>query len=172
MCSVVPKRCSVQPRMRARRGATRGMAVALLVVVALAGMGLGFAADRLALHNAHGSVRRSGPGPSFGPPEGGGRRGMGRRGDNMRDRFARELDLTPEQARRVDSIMSQQMSEFRRLRESMQPQFDSVIATAQARLDSVLTPAQREKLKTLRAREAFGPRDSFGARERRPPPFP
>jgi Spy/CpxP family protein refolding chaperone len=146
------------------------MAVALLVVVALAGMGLGFAADRLALHNARG--RRLGPELSFGPPEGGGRRGMGRRGDNMRDRFARELGLTPEQARRVDSIMSQQMSDFRRLRESMQPQFDSVIATAQARLDSVLTPAQREQLKMLRAREVFGPRDSFGARERRPPPFP
>jgi Spy/CpxP family protein refolding chaperone len=96
---------------------------------------------------------------------------MGRRGDNMRDRFARELDLTPEQARRVDSIMSEQMSDFRRLRESMQPQFDAVIATAQARLDSVLTTAQREKLTTLRAREAFGPRDSFGARERRPPPL-
>ena len=157
--------------MRARHGATRGMAVALLVVVALAGMGLGFAADRLALHNARGSVRRPGPGPGFGPPEGGGRRGMGRRGDNMRERFARELDLTPEQAQRVDSIMSQQMSDFRRLRESMQPHFDSVLATAQARLDSVLTPAQRDKLQTLRDREAFGPRDSFGARERRPPPF-
>jgi Spy/CpxP family protein refolding chaperone len=148
------------------------MAVALLVVVALAGMGLGFAADRLALHGARGSGRRPGPGPSFGPPEGGGRRGMGRRGEDMRDRFARELDLTPEQARRVDSIMSQQMSDFRRLRESMQPRFDSVLATAQAGLDSVLTAAQREKLKTLRAREAFGPRDSFNARERRPPPFP
>src|SRR5436190_2422241 len=159
-------------RLRARGGATRGMAVALLVVVALAGMGLGFAADRLALHSARGSMRHPGPGPGFGPPEGGGRRGIGRRGEDMRDRFARELDLTPEQARRVDSIMSQQMSEFRRLRESMQPRFDSVLATAQARLDSVLTPAQRDKLNTLRAREAFGPRDSFGARERRPPPFP
>jgi Spy/CpxP family protein refolding chaperone len=159
-------------RLRARSGATRGMAIALLVVVALAGMGLGFVADRLALHNASGSARRPGPGPSFRPPEGGGRRGMGRRGEDMRDRFARELDLTPEQARRVDSIMSQQMADFRHLRESMQPRFDSVLATAQARLDSVLTPAQRDKLETLRAREAFGPRDSFGARERRPPPFP
>ena len=171
MFSVFATQRSVQQRMRARSGATRGMAVALLVVVALAGMGLGFAADRLALHSARGSVR-PGPGPSFGPSEGSGRRGMGRRGENMRDRFARELDLTPEQARRVDSIMSQQMSDFRRLRESMQPQFDSVLATAQVRLDSVLTPAQRDKLKRLRAREAFGPRDSFGARERRPPPFP
>jgi Spy/CpxP family protein refolding chaperone len=90
----------------------------------------------------------------------------------MRERFARELDLTPEQARRVDSIMAQQMMEFRRIRSEMQPRFDSLLAHAQARLDSVLTPAQREKLESLRAREAFGPRDGFGTREMRPPPFP
>jgi Spy/CpxP family protein refolding chaperone len=163
---------SVGPRLRARGGATRAMAVALLVVVALAGMGLGFAADRLALHNERGPSRRAGPGPGFGLPDGGGRRGLGHRGEGMRERFARELDLTPEQARRVDLIMAQQMSDFRRLRESMQPRFDSLLATAQSRLDSVLTPAQRGKLGTLRAREAFGPRDSFGGRDWRPPPFP
>jgi Spy/CpxP family protein refolding chaperone len=145
------------------------MAVALLVVVGLAGMGLGFAADRLALHGRREAPRRLGP--TFGSPEA--RRGMGlRRGDGMRERFARELDLTPEQQRRVDSIMERQTEEFRRLREAMQPGFDSVLARAQARLDSVLTPAQQDKLKTLRSREAFGPRDSFGGREHRPPPYP
>jgi len=160
--------------VRARAGATRAMALSLLVVVALAGMGLGFAADRLAIRREREVTRRLGPGPGpFGSLDGGGRRGGGRRGggDGMRERFAHELDLTPEQQRRVDSIMAQQMSDFRRLRESMQPRFDSIIATAQGRLDSVLTPAQREKLKSLRALEAFGPRESFGGRERHPPPF-
>jgi len=90
----------------------------------------------------------------------------------MRERLARELELTPEQRVRVDSIMAEQMSDFRRLREAMQPRFDSVLARAQARLDSVLTPVQRQKLGALRSREVFGPADSFGARERRPPPFP
>ena len=162
--------------MKARAGATRAMALALLVVVALAGMGLGFAADRLATRHNRDVVRRPGPGPGpgFSPLEAGSRRGSGRRGgsDGMRERFARELELTPEQQRSVDSIMTQQMADFRRLRESMQPRFDSVIATAQSRLEAVLTPAQREKLKSLRAQEAFGPRDSFGGRERRPPHFP
>lgn len=64
------------------------------------------------------------------------------------------------------------MEDFRRLREAMRPRFDSLLLDAQARLDSVLTPAQREKLETLRAREVFGPRDNFGARDRRPPAFP
>jgi Spy/CpxP family protein refolding chaperone len=90
----------------------------------------------------------------------------------VRERLAHELDLTPEQRRRVDSLLGKQMADFRRIREEMQPRFDSLLVQAQARLDSVLTPAQRERLKTLRAREAFGPRDSFGMRELRPPPFP
>ena len=157
------------PALRARPGATRAMAVALLVVVALAGMGLGFVADRLALHNERGLVRR--PPMSFGPFRGHGGRDGGGRHDGTRESLARELDLTPEQQRRVDSIMARQMDDFRRLREAMQPRFDSLLVAAQARLDSVLTPAQRAKLQTLRAREVFGPRD-FGARDRRPPPFP
>jgi len=90
------------------------------------------------------------------------------RGDQ--ERLAQELDLTPEQRTRVDSIMAQQMADFRHLQSTMRPRFDSVLATGQARLDSVLTPAQREKLRTLRSREVFGPRESRGARERRPPP--
>ena len=156
------------------------MAVALLTVVALAGMGLGFAADRMALRGQRREMRRfggGGGGPGFGGPDGrrGREGGGGRRADGMRDRLAQELDLTPEQARRVDSIMVRQMADFRRIRSEMQPRFDSLLMQAQARLDSVLTPAQRERLKSLRAREAFGPRDSFGGERMRdfgpPPPF-
>lgn len=157
------------PALRARPGATRTMAVALLVVVGLAGMGVGFAADRLALRNEHNFGRRPPP-PSFGSFRGPGGRDAHR--DGTRERLARELDLTPEQEVRVDSIMARQMASFRRLREAMRPRFDSLLADAQAQLESVLTPPQREKLKTLRTREVFGPRDNFGARDRRPAPFP
>jgi len=156
------------PALRARPGATRAMAVALLVVVGLAGMGVGFAADRLASHNER-SGRRAAP-PSFGSFRGPGGRDAHR--DGTRERLARELDLTPEQEVRVDSIIARQMAGFRRLREEMRPRFDSLLADAQAQLESVLTPAQREKLKTLRTREVFGQRDNFGARDRRPAPFP
>lgn len=145
------------------------MAVALLCVVALAGIGLGFAADRFALRHERGVARRSGL-PTFGPPIEGRRGRDARRGDAIRERFARELDLTPEQRVRVDSIMAQQMADFRRLREAMQPRFDSLLARAQVRLDSVLTPAQRAKLNTLRSRDVFGPRESFGPRDWSPPP--
>ena len=163
-------RGSKGPAPRARAGATRAIAVALVVVIGLAGMGLGFAADRLALHNARNVPHRPMPATSFGSFRGPGGRDSHR--DGMRERLARELDLTPEQQRRVDSIMARQMEDFRRLREAMRPRFDSLLLEAQARLDSVLTPAQRARLKALRAREVFGPRDNFGARDWRPLPFP
>ena len=65
--------------------------------------------------------------------------------------------------------MGQQARDFRRLRAEMQPRFDSLLSRAQRGLDSVLTPAQRERLEQLRARDAFGPREGFGARDRWPP---
>ena len=159
---------------RRRSATTRAMAIALLAVVGLAGMGLGFSADRLALHHER-SGRHFGSGDGRGMRDGG--RGMrdGRHGgEGMRERLAHELDLTPEQQRRVDSIMTQQTRDFRRIREEMQPRFDSLLQRAQAGLDSVLTPAQRARLQSLREREAFGARESFGGREMRgpPPPFP
>ena len=163
---------------KSRRGSSRAMAIALLAVVGLAGMGLGFAADRLALHHERGGRRFGERGMrdgARGPWDAGrGARDAHRGGEGMRDRLARELDLTPDQQRRVDSIMSQQTRDFRRIREAMQPRFDSLLQRAQAGLDSVLTPTQRARLQSLRARQAFGARDSFGSREMRgpPPPFP
>jgi len=164
---------------RPRAGSTRAMAIALLAVVGLAGIGLGFAADRLALHHEPGGGRRFGERGMRDAGRGAWEAGRGPRdgrrgGEGMRERLARELDLTPDQQRRVDSIMTRQTRDFRRIREEMQPRFDSLLERAQAGLDSVLTPAQRTRLQSLRAREAFGARDSFGGREMRgpPPPFP
>ena len=137
---------------RSRRGATKTMALALLVVVGLAGMGFGFAAERLTLHR-HRFSSYAGARPALPPNDVGGRRGReGRPHDAMRERFARDLDLTPDQQRQVDSIMAQQARDFRRLRAEMRPRFDSLLARAQRGLDSVLTPAQRERLGHLRQR--------------------
>lgn len=157
---------------RSRPGATKAMALALLVVVGLAGMGLGFAAERLTMHR-HPFGSFGGPRSGFSPNGMGAHRGRDvRPRDAMRDRFARELDLTPDQQRRIDSIMAQQARDFRRLRAEMQPRFDSLLSRAQHDLDSVLTPAQRERLEQLRERDAFGPRAAFGGRDRWAPGHP
>jgi hypothetical protein len=159
-------------KMCARSGATKAMALALLVVVGLAGMGLGFAAERLTLHR-HRVVLFPGSRPGFRPNEMTLRRGReGRPREAMSERLARELELTPQQQHRVDSIMAQQARDFRLLRLEMQPRFDSLLARARHGLDSVLTPAQREHLESLRARDAFGPRGGFGPPDRWPSTHP
>ena len=75
------------------------------------------------------------PGPSDGP----------RPRPRIVDHFMRALDLTPIQASALDTIMAQDFAAVRSLREAMQPKVDSVVAMTRQRIDSVLTPAQRER---------------------------
>lgn len=81
------------------------------------------------------------------------------------DRFARDLSLTPAQRAKVDSIMSRQVARFRATRERIQPAMDSIFADTRAEVDSVLTPAQRDQLRSMRAQNEFGP-DSLRRRRR------
>jgi len=81
------------------------------------------------------------------------------------DRFARDLSLTTAQRAKVDSIMSRQVARFRATRERIQPAMDSIFAETRAELDSVLTPAQRDSLRIMRAHNEFGP-DSLRRRRR------
>lgn len=143
-----------------RRGASRASAIAVLALVAVAGAGIGIAVERLVLRPPRLESSRR---PPF-PRGGGGPPGFGRgmRGSGMRDRLQQELDLTPEQAKRIDAITDQQMADFRTLRQEMQPRFESLLTRTQKQLDSVLTPEQREKLKTLRERDLLGAPGGFG----------
>ena len=128
--------------------------VALAVIaIALAGALAGVAIDR-AMH------ARSFVGDRHGD-FGGGRMGGGLFGGrppsdsarkHMRERMAKELDLTPVQSAQVDSLMTTQGPKFRALREKMQPAMDSLVAETQAQMDRILTPAQREKAKAMRER--------------------
>jgi Spy/CpxP family protein refolding chaperone len=86
----------------------------------------------------------------------------------FRNRFARELGLTDEQRQRIDSIMDRQGRELRAVRQTVQPQLDSIIARTRRQLDSVLTPEQRKKAEEIRRqhpRRAGPPPD-----ESHPPP--
>jgi Spy/CpxP family protein refolding chaperone len=94
-------------------------------------------------------------------------------GQMSQDRFVRDLNLTPAQRARFDSIMSRQVARFRSTRERIQPAMDSIVAETRAELDSLLTPAQRDQLRGMRDRNAFGfpfasgrPPDSLGWRRR------
>ena len=123
----------------------RGLLVAILTLTAisLASGGLGIIFDRDVLLPRQLEHLRSSPPDEI-------RRAM-------RDRMARALDLTAEQQDRIDSLTSRNFRGLQAARSSFQPQMDSLIRSLRASMDSVLTPAQRKKLDSLRARDAFAP---------------
>jgi Spy/CpxP family protein refolding chaperone len=115
------------------------LAVLVLLLAVLAGGIAGVAADRLILlpYMHHGPWHG---GPHGGPP----------RDREFRDRFAKEVGLTPDQQIRIDSIMDRRGRELRAVRGEVQPQLDSIITRTRRALDSVLTPEQRKKAEAIR----------------------
>jgi Spy/CpxP family protein refolding chaperone len=138
------------------------LAVMVLLVAVLAGGIAGVAADRLILlPHMHG------------PWHGGGPRDRG-----FRDRFARDVGLTPDQQTRIDSIMDRQGRELRAVRGQVQPQLDSIITRTRREFDAVLTPEQRKKAEAIRKRHPPPPGPPPGGfpggpgRPEGPPPSP
>jgi len=151
---------------------TRSQAAIVLALVLLAGLLMGVAADRLWLtRHWGGRPGRGGPG---GPVADGPRRGPGgppgifrggmppamtpefaaeRRREAV-SRLTRELDLTTTQQEAIDSIMAGNEAEFRAIEQDMRPRMKSFLERTRGQIDSVLTPAQREKFRT------FGPPDA------------
>src|SRR5207249_160364 len=108
-----------------------------------------------------------GPGGGFGGPGGpGGSGGPGGRGGGGRMQFggmiqqaANQLNLSADQKKRLEEILSKYRAEadkmrqdmqatggdFRQMREKMQPMREKM----QSEIDEVLTPEQREKLKQV-----------------------
>ena len=155
--------------------------VATLVMIAVFAFGAlaGVALDRHLVHS-HGG-RERGEGPRFVPgmsmpsnprPSSAGRDSMRPRGGGE---FAKALGLSATQAAAVDSVMAQDFKAVSALREEMRPRIESIIASTRQRIDSLLTPQQREKYHALIAeqqermqrRERGGPRRGGGGG----PPF-
>jgi Spy/CpxP family protein refolding chaperone len=142
------------------------LAVLVLVIAVLAGGIAGVAVDRVLLLPPMGWDH--GPGRPHGRPP---------RDRDFRDRFAREVGLTPEQKVRIDSIMDRQGRELRAVRGQVQPQLDSIISRTRRAFDSVLTPEQRKKAEAIRERRPRPPGPPPGEipsgpdGERPPPPL-
>jgi len=132
----------------------RLLAFLVLLLVAVAGGFAGVAIDRRVLlpHKFEGYRFEHGPGPH------------GARDRGFRNRFARELGLSPEQQTRVDSIMERQGRELRTIRHRVQPELDSIVSRTRRQLDSVLTPEQRKKAEEIRRKHPRppGPRAEDG----------
>jgi Spy/CpxP family protein refolding chaperone len=139
----------------------RVLAAVVLFLVAVTGGLTAVALDRFVFR----------PGPHGPPPFRGGPGGHRfEDGERVsREWLARELGLSPEQRVRIDSLMDRQLRQIRAVREQVEPRLDSIVASTRHQIDSVLTPAQREKAGSL-ARRRFGGRDRFDPHGRWPGP--
>ncbi len=158
--------------------AARRQAALVLVLVLLAGLLIGIAADRLWLTRHWGSrpPRGMGFGEGRGPrgPGGPGMRGgfpgpmsperAAERRKEMVRRLTRELDLTTGQQQSIDSIMAGNEAEFAAMEREMRPRMRAFLLRTRGQIDSVLTPEQREKFHKFGPPD--GPPDGMGG----PPP--
>ncbi len=153
------------PEITPRRRPTRRRVIALLVTglafVAAAGVASGIVLERrvLARHWEHG---HGGPGGYSG------RHGRGE--GPMHERFGRDLGLTPRQALAIDSIFARHRPAIDSARAASEPAIRAIIDQTRRQLDSVLTPAQREKMRARMLRE-HPPGDSMPPRGMRSPRF-
>lgn len=115
---------------------SKGIALLFLIGAFIAGIAIGFAADRAMRHD-----------------------GKGRRGPRSQvERMARDLDLTATQRATVDSILEGRRKQMRQLFAPIRPQMDSLMALGKVIGDSthqqlrrVLTDEQRVKFDRMHA---------------------
>jgi Spy/CpxP family protein refolding chaperone len=131
----------------ATRRPSRARVVALLTVgillVAAAGVASGVVLERRVLSRHDGSPRAAW---RRGDPHGGSPRAM-------HERFGRDLDLTPAQSARIDSIFASHRAAIDSARAVSEPTIRAIIDQTRREIDSVLTPAQREKMHARMQRE-------------------
>lgn len=132
----------------ALRRPSRARVVSLLtvgiVLVAAAGVASGVVLERRVL-SRHGG----------GPARGAWHRGELHAGSPraMHERFGRDLDLTPAQSARIDSIFANHRAAIDSARAVSEPKIRAIIDQTRREIDSVLTPEQRAKMHARMQRE-------------------
>lgn len=149
----------VEPRSGGSAGRRRVVALLTLglVLVAAAGVASGVVLERAVLsrHGDRGYGERGGRrgGPGHGP---------------MHERFGRDLGLTKDQETKIDSIFASHRAAIDSARAASEPKIRAIIDQTRREVDSVLTPAQREKMHARMQREH--PRGDSTEPPRGPPP--
>lgn len=157
--------------------APRVQAVVFLLLVATAGAVAGIVADRLVSDRPEPPPARAvtpgatGPGPWRWEP---------RTDARYAERLSSVLELSAAQQMAIDSIMADQQQRVRELTAEVQPRFRAITEQTRGRIEDVLTPEQRKRLRGLREervrtlhRERRGPRngdEAGGGMRRRMPP--
>ena len=111
---------------------TKGLALMFVLGALLVGGVLGFSADRIMVKDRlceKPAARQT-----------------------SRDRFGEQLQLTPEQRIRLDTILDAKHSEISALLRPIQPQLDSVSAHARTQIRAMLNEEQRTRFDEMRRR--------------------
>lgn len=111
---------------------SKGLALMFVLGALLVGGVLGFSADRIMVKDR--LCEKAAPHQS------------------SRDRFGAQLDLSPEQRVRLDTILDAKHSEITSLLRPIQPQLDSVSANARAQIRAMLNEQQRSRFDDMRRR--------------------
>lgn len=111
---------------------SKGLALMFILGALLVGGVLGFSADRIMVKDR--LCEKEAPRQS------------------SRDRFGAQLDLTPEQRTRLDTILDAKHSEITSLLRPIQPQLDSVSAHARAQIRAMLDEQQQSRFDDMRRR--------------------
>jgi Spy/CpxP family protein refolding chaperone len=127
----------------------RTQAVVLLALVGTSGALAGVVGDRL-LHERTAPAAGALP-PVGGPAVAGPWRWEPRPDARYADRLARQLDLSTEQEAAITGIVAEEQVRVNELTRELQPRFRAIAEETRGRIESVLTPEQRERLRTLRA---------------------
>jgi len=152
-----------EPRtpVRSSRGRVLGLLTAGILLVAAAGVATGVALERrvFSRHEAHERGREGDRAGREGGPH-----------HAMHERFGRDLGLTPAQAAKIDSIFASHRPAIDSARAASEPKIRAIIDQTRREIDSVLTPAQREKMHARMLRE-HPPGDSTASPGGRGPRF-
>jgi Spy/CpxP family protein refolding chaperone len=120
----------------------RLLAGIVIVLVFLAGTAVGFFLHHMLPRHGWSGFAIGGPPP--GPPPA--VKGW------MLKRLDRELDLTPEQHARIDTVLTRRESDLRALMTEARPRFEAIAARTRTEIQAVLTPAQQQKFAEITKR--------------------
>lgn len=113
--------------------ASRGRAAVLLLLMFAAGLTVGLAGERYALHRG---IEKAASEST-------------RQGRSTIERFADDLGITPEQQARIDPILAETREQMSAVFDRVRPEWEAVVDSARARIESVLTPDQAERYGAL-----------------------